>query len=145
MRNRLISPRLPRTSGPGGYKQPRLKRTCGENGGRNRFGQPCRCKELFKRAVPVPRGQVDPTARCRFHGGMLAGPKTPEGRLKAAQAGTEALRRYRARLAQSRQATQDPSKARQTSPGTHESGLETTEATGQPLTGAVAPRVHVQA
>src|SRR5262245_11609796 len=87
---------IPRMCGSGGYKQPRLKRTCGENGGKNRFGQPCRCKELFKRGKPVPRGQVDPTSRCRFHGGMLAGPKTPEGWARAIKAGIEALRRYRA-------------------------------------------------
>jgi hypothetical protein len=84
-----------RFSGPGGFKQPRLNRTCGENGGRNRFGLPCGCRELFKRGKPVARGTVDPKSRCRFHGGMLAGPKTPEGWARAIKAGTEALARYR--------------------------------------------------
>lgn len=88
-----------RMSGPGGFKQPRLKRTCGENGGKNRLGLPCGCKELFKRGKPVERGEVDKTARCKFHGGMLAGPKTPEGWARAIKAGIEALRRYRARIA----------------------------------------------
>lgn len=84
-----------RCSGPGGFKRPRLKVTCGDNGGRNRFGEPCRCKELFKRGKPLERGKVDPKARCRFHGGMLAGPKTAEGWAKAIAAGRAALTRYR--------------------------------------------------
>ncbi len=95
MRYRLVSPRPPRMCGSGGYKQPRLKHTCGDNGGKNRLGLPCGCKELFKRGKPVPRGTIDKTARCRFHGGMLAGPKTPEGWARAIKAGIEALRRYR--------------------------------------------------
>lgn len=97
MKYRLVSPRPPRTSGPGGYKQPRLKRTCGDNGGKNRLGLPCGCKELFKRGKPADRKNPDPKARCRFHGGMLAGPKTPEGWARAIKAGIETLRRYRER------------------------------------------------
>ena len=42
----------------------KLKITCGA---RNRQGQPCQCKLLFK------------SGRCRFHGGLSTGPKTPEG------------------------------------------------------------------
>lgn len=85
-----------RYSGPGGFKQPRLKVTCGDHGGKNRLGLPCGCKELFKRGKPVDRYNIDPKARCRFHGGMLAGPKTPEGRKRATEAGIKALERYRA-------------------------------------------------
>src|SRR6185295_12849463 len=85
-----------RLCGPGGFKQPRLRRTCGENGGINRLGEPCGCRELFKRGQPIERGKpVDPGARCRFHGGMLAGPRTPEGWARAIKAGIEALARYR--------------------------------------------------
>jgi hypothetical protein len=92
--NRLLG--IPRRSGPGGFKRPRLKVTCGDNGGKNRLGLPCGCRELFKRGKPIERGtKVDKGARCKYHGGMLAGPKTPEGWAKAIKAGTEALRRYR--------------------------------------------------
>jgi hypothetical protein len=88
---------LPRMKGSGGYKRPRLKTTCGDNGGKNRLGLPCRCKELFKRGKPIERGAaVDKGARCKYHGGMLAGPKTPEGWARAIKAGIEALTRYRA-------------------------------------------------
>jgi hypothetical protein len=37
-------------------------------GARNRRGYPCRQRELF------------PNGRCRYHGGLSAGPKTTEGR-----------------------------------------------------------------
>ncbi len=40
-------------------------------GARNRRGQPCECKKLL-------RG-----GKCKFHGGMSTGPKTPEGKIKS--------------------------------------------------------------
>lgn len=83
-----------RFSGPGGFKQPRLKTTCGDNGGRNRLGLPCGCRELFKRGKPVERGAIDRTSRCRFHGGMLAGPVTPQGKAKAVQAMRDGYERW---------------------------------------------------
>jgi len=55
-----------------------LSKVCGA---KNRRGQPCQCKRLF-------RG-----GRCRFHGGLSTGPKTPEGKARA----LEALRRWRLR------------------------------------------------
>jgi hypothetical protein len=92
-----------RLKGPGGHKQPRLKVTCGDHGGKNRLGEPCKCKELFKRGKPIDRYKpVDRGARCRFHGGMLAGPKTPEGWARAIKAGIEALTRYRKQRAEAR-------------------------------------------
>jgi hypothetical protein len=87
-----------RVSGPGGFKRPRLKVKCGDLGGRNHRGEPCGCRELFKRGKPIDRGaKVDPGARCKYHGGMLAGPKTPEGLARSIKAGADALRRYWAR------------------------------------------------
>lgn len=87
-----------RVSGPGGFRQPRLKVKCGDLGGRNHRGEPCGCRELFKRGKPIARGAaVDLKARCRFHGGMLAGPTTQAGRERANKAGAETLKRLWAR------------------------------------------------
>lgn len=60
----------------------KLKPVCGA---RNRRGQPCQSKKLL-------RG-----GKCKFHGGMSTGPKTPEGLARCAEAGrrTAALRRAR--------------------------------------------------
>lgn len=43
--------------------------TCGA---RNRQGQPCGSKQLYK------------NGRCRYHGGLSTGPKTMEGKRRAA-------------------------------------------------------------
>ena len=92
-----------RVSGPGGFKRPRLKVKCGDLGGRNHRGEPCGCRELFKRGKPIERGsKVDPGARCKYHSGMLAGPTTQAGRERANKAGADALRRYWARYRQQR-------------------------------------------
>lgn len=57
-------------------------------GAKNRRGEPCGCKALF------------PNGRCRFHGGLSTGPKTPEGKrrsLEAMQGGYQAwVKRRRA-------------------------------------------------
>jgi hypothetical protein len=45
-----------------------IKRICGA---RNRRGEPCACKKLY-------RG-----GKCRFHGGLSTGPRTEQGRLRA--------------------------------------------------------------
>ena len=53
----------------------KLRAMCGA---KNRRGEPCQCKLLFR------------SGRCRFHGGMSTGPKTEEGKRKtmaAMQAG----------------------------------------------------------
>ena len=42
--------------------------TCGA---KNRRGLPCQCKELYE------------NGRCRFHGGLSTGPKTPEGKARS--------------------------------------------------------------
>jgi hypothetical protein len=42
--------------------------TCGA---KNRRGLPCQCKELYE------------NGRCRFHGGLSTGPRTPEGKARA--------------------------------------------------------------
>jgi len=74
--------RAEREAGP---KQ--VKPVCGA---RNRSGQPCQSKKLL-------RG-----GKCKFHGGMSTGPKTPEGLARCAEAGrrTAALRRARDRVRQ---------------------------------------------
>lgn len=51
-------------------RKPRLKQICGA---RNRLGTPCQCKQLF-------RG-----GRCRYHGGLSTGPRTPAGKARAFQ------------------------------------------------------------
>ncbi len=40
-------------------------------GARNRKGNPCACKMLYR------------NGRCKYHGGLSTGPKTPEGRARA--------------------------------------------------------------
>ena len=50
---------------------PKTARTCGAT---NRMGQPCGCKQLFS------------NGRCRFHGGLSTGPKTPEGKQRSLEA-----------------------------------------------------------
>lgn len=44
------------------------KRVCGA---RTRAGTPCQCKKLY-------RGR-----RCKFHGGLSTGPRTPAGKARA--------------------------------------------------------------
>jgi len=46
----------------------RLWLTCGA---KNRRGLPCQCKELYE------------NGRCKFHGGLSTGPKTPEGKARS--------------------------------------------------------------
>ncbi len=53
-------------------------------GAKTRKGQPCRCK-----ALPGKR-------RCKFHGGMSTGPRTPEGKAKVAEATRLRWARWRA-------------------------------------------------
>lgn len=43
-------------------------------GAKNRRGEPCGCKALF------------PNGRCRFHGGLSTGPKTPDGKRRSMEA-----------------------------------------------------------
>jgi hypothetical protein len=46
-------------------------------GARTRRGTPCQCK-----AIRTKRGAL----RCRLHGGLSTGPRTPEGRARIAEA-----------------------------------------------------------
>jgi hypothetical protein len=41
-------------------------------GARNRQGRPCQCKKLLG------------GRKCKFHGGMSTGPRTPEGKARSA-------------------------------------------------------------
>ncbi len=54
-------------------------------GAKNRRGLPCQCKLLL-------RGN-----KCKFHGGMSTGPRTPEGKSKAIAAMREGYRKWRER------------------------------------------------
>lgn len=56
-----------------------LAKTCGA---KNRKGNPCECKQLFK------------AGRYRFHGGLSTGPRTAEGKAKAIQAMREGYRKW---------------------------------------------------
>jgi len=55
-------------------------------GARNRRGLPCQCKLLL-------RGN-----KCKFHGGMSTGPKTPEGKERALAGLRTGWLRWRARI-----------------------------------------------
>jgi len=57
----------------------RQRKRCGARA-RSRGGAPCQCKVVPGRT------------RCKLHGGMSTGPKTPEGRART----TEGSRRYHA-------------------------------------------------
>lgn len=50
---------------------PRDTKTCGAS---NRRGLPCQCRQLYS------------NGRCRFHGGLSTGPKTPEGKHRSLEA-----------------------------------------------------------
>jgi hypothetical protein len=54
-------------------------------GARNRRGEPCQGKLLLK------------GGRCKFHGGMSTGPKTPEGKERSLRALREGSKRYNER------------------------------------------------
>ena len=43
-------------------------------GAKTRKGTPCNCRAVWDKSSGAPRN-----GRCRFHGGMSTGPKTPEG------------------------------------------------------------------
>jgi hypothetical protein len=63
-------------------------------GARCRSGHPCRAP------VCVRPGRRELATRCRLHGGLSTGPRTPEGRARSAAAAREGLQRAReARLA----------------------------------------------
>jgi hypothetical protein len=56
---------------------------------RTRFGEPCRAAVVWDRE----RGLM---SRCRMHGGLSTGPKTPEGRARCAAAARARWARWRA-------------------------------------------------
>lgn len=58
----------------------KLRQICGA---KNRRGLPCQCKLLL-------RG-----GKCKFHGGMSTGPRTPEGKQRAVAVMQEGWRRWR--------------------------------------------------
>jgi hypothetical protein len=61
-------------------------------GARTRHGSPCQC--------PALEGK----RRCRLHGGLSTGPKTPEGKERSRRAGLKHGRRTREVMAAQRQA-----------------------------------------
>ena len=67
-------PQQPLARARHGVKRPQAKRTCGAC---TRLRTPCQCK-----AIRTKRGAL----RCRLHGGLSTGPKTPEGRARVQQA-----------------------------------------------------------
>ena len=79
------SPRSPRQPSPDKAAAPsepltgRQRKRCGARA-RSRGGAPCQCKVVPGRT------------RCKLHGGMSTGPKTPEGRARS----SEGARRYHA-------------------------------------------------
>ena len=46
-------------------------------------GKPCQCKQVYR------------SGRCKFHGGLSTGPRTPEGKQRAIKAMHDGLRRSR--------------------------------------------------
>lgn len=54
-------------------------------GAKNRRGEPCKCKLRLK------------GGKCKFHGGMSTGPRTPEGKARAIEAGTRNLKAWNER------------------------------------------------
>jgi hypothetical protein len=62
------------------FGRKKLRQICGA---RNRRGEPCQCKLLL-------RG-----GRCRFHGGLSTGPRTPDGKARSLAALREGWRRWR--------------------------------------------------
>lgn len=61
---------------------PTTDRTCGA---KNRKGLPCGCKFLY------------PNGRCRFHGGLSTGPKTPQGKRRSVEAMRAGYRAWRSK------------------------------------------------
>lgn len=49
------------------FGRKKLRKICGA---KNRRGEPCQCKLLLK------------GGKCKFHGGMSTGPRTPEGKAR---------------------------------------------------------------
>src|ERR1700682_4780424 len=67
-------------------------------GAKTRVGGTCRAPALWHAGDPAPRN-----GRCRMHGGLSTGPRTPEGRQRCAEAAKSAAA---ARLAARRRADQ---------------------------------------
>lgn len=56
---------------------------------KTRKGTPCKIRQVFK----CKNGKL----RCRYHGGLSTGPKTPEGKERALKALREGWARWRAK------------------------------------------------
>ena len=56
---------------------------------KTRRGSPCQAPAVWNRVVDRPVN-----GRCKLHGGLSTGPKTPEGKRRSAQAARDGLKRY---------------------------------------------------
>jgi hypothetical protein len=54
-----------------------------------------RCNAKTRKGNPCQARGMGKGGRCRFHGGMSTGPKTPEGKARSLAAAHECLRRWR--------------------------------------------------
>jgi hypothetical protein len=71
-------------STPGRVRPPRAARP--RCGARTRAGNACRAPVVWLVGAPAPRN-----GRCRMHGGLSTGPRTPEGRARCGEAGRRNL------------------------------------------------------
>jgi hypothetical protein len=82
-----------RRRGPNGGERPALaaRPHCGA---RCRSGSPCEAPRVWVKGADAPR------SRCRMHGGLSTGPRTPEGRATIAQSNRRRAAQRRAAQAQ---------------------------------------------
>ena len=69
-----------------------------ETGRATRFGRDWpgkRCLAKTRRGTPCQKAALKGKTRCRLHGGLSTGPRTPEGKARAAAAHTKHGRRSR--------------------------------------------------
>ena len=64
-----------------------------------------RCNATTRKGKPCQAEGSGKGGRCRFHGGMSTGPKSPEGKARSLAAAREGYRRWRARQAEGSEAT----------------------------------------
>ena len=77
-----------------------------EAGRATRFGRDWpgkRCLAKTRRGTPCQKAALKGKTRCRLHGGLSTGPRTPEGKARAAAAHTKHGRRSKAHVARVRE------------------------------------------
>jgi hypothetical protein len=55
-----------------------------------------RCGAKTRKGMPCQAGPFGKGGRCRYHGGMSTGPRTPEGKARSLAAAREGYARWRA-------------------------------------------------